>query len=136
SAKEITEADFDAALAFAQQFCLPMIAAQKELAARAGKKKREIKRNVVPEEILHEAKSLAGDRMVPALLIPGKLAREAAVKAVADEVSAKLMEKFGAEKVTEFVLKDAFYYLQKEAVRSLILDGRKRMDGRGFEDVR
>src|SRR5207244_3111468 len=52
------------------------------------------------------------------------------------EVSAKLMEKFGAEKVTEFVLKDAFYYLQKEAVRSLILDGRKRMDGRGFGDVR
>ena len=34
------------------------------------------------------------------------------------------------------MLKDAFYYLQKEAVRSLILDGQKRMDGRGFEDVR
>ena len=90
----------------------------------------------MPDEILKEAKALAGDRMVPALLIPGKLAREAAVKTVTDEVSTKLMEKFGAEKVTEFVLKDAFYYLQKEAVRSLILDGQKRMDGRGFEDVR
>src|SRR5439155_14248683 len=27
----------------------------------------------------------------------------------------KLVQKFGEEKVTEFVLKDAFYYIQKEA---------------------
>src|SRR2546429_8231327 len=74
--------------------------------------------------------------MVPALLTPGKLAREAAVQAVADEVGTKLVEKFGAEKVTEFVLKDAFYYIQKEAVRSLILNTGKRLDGRGFEVVR
>src|SRR5262249_18071656 len=62
--------------------------------------------------------------------------REAAVKTVTDDVGAKLIEKFGAERVTEFVLKDAFYYIQKEAVRSLILDSGKRLDGRGFEDVR
>ncbi len=136
SAKEISEADFNAALQIAHEGCQPIIAAQKELARRAGKTKRAVLLNAVPDEILKEAKALAGDRMVPALLIPGKLAREAAVKTVTDEVSAKLLEKFGAEKVTEFVLKDAFYYLQKEAVRSLILDGQKRMDGRGFEDVR
>src|SRR5213082_1443409 len=136
SAKEISEADFNAALQFGHEGCQPIIAAQKELARRAGKTKRAVLLNAVPDEILKEAKALAGDRMVPALLTPGKLAREAAVKTVTDEVSAKLMEKFGAEKVTEFVLKDAFYYLQKEAVRSLILDGNKRMDGRGFDDVR
>ena len=136
SAKEISEADFNAALQFGHASCQPIIAAQKELTRRAGKTKRTIMANVVPDDILHEAKALAGDRMVPALLTPAKLAREAAVKAVTDELSAKLVEKFGAEKVTEFVLKDVFYYLQKEAVRSLILDGRKRMDGRGFEDIR
>ncbi len=136
SAKEISEADFDAALQFAQRFCAPLIEAQKELAARVGKTKRQITLNVVPDEILNEAKALAGDRMVPALLIPAKLAREGAVKAVADEVGVKLVEKFGAEKVTEFVLKDAFYYMQKEAVRGLILNSGKRLDGRGFEVVR
>src|SRR6266704_2521034 len=47
SAKELSEADFNAALAFAQQFCQPLIEGQKQLAARVGKKKREIKRNVV-----------------------------------------------------------------------------------------
>ncbi len=136
AAKEISEADFNAALKFGQECCQPLIAAQKELAAKAGKKKREITLNVVPEEILQEAKKLAGDRFVPALLTPGKLARESAVKAIQDEVGTKLTEKFGAEKVNEFVVKDAFYYIQKEAVRSLILDSGKRLDGRNFDQVR
>ena len=136
SAKEITEADFVAALKFGQECCQPLIAAQKELAAKAGKVKRQITLNIVPDEILQEAKRLAGDRFVPALLTPGKLARETACKAIQDEVGAKLLEKFGAEKVTDFVVKDAFYYIQKEAVRSLILDSGKRLDGRAFDVVR
>ena len=48
----------------------------------------------------------------------------------------KLVEKFGAEKVTQFVIKDAFYYIQKEAVRSLILNNGKRLDGRSFDAIR
>ena len=136
SAKEISEADFNAALKFGHDCCQPIIAAQKHLASKAGKAKRQITLNIVPDEILKEAKSLAGDRFVPALLTPGKLAREAACKAIQDEVGVKLVEKFGAEKVTPFVVKDAFYYIQKEAVRSLILNNGKRLDGRGFDAVR
>jgi polyribonucleotide nucleotidyltransferase len=136
AAKEITEADFNAALKYAQEAIQPLIAAQKELVARAGKKKREITLKIVPDEILALAKQLAGDRFVPALLTPGKLAREGACNAIKEEVGAKLVEKFGAEKVTQFVINDAFYYIQKEAVRSLILNSGKRLDGRNFEQVR
>src|SRR5689334_24367617 len=42
SAKEISEADFNAALKFGHDCCQPIIQAQKELATRAGKKKRQI----------------------------------------------------------------------------------------------
>ena len=136
SAKEITEADFNAALKFGHEAIQPAITAQKDLAARAGKPKRQIRLNVVPDEILKEAKALAGDRIVAALLTPGKLAREGAVSAITEEIGKKLVEKFGEEKVTEFVLKDAFYYIQKEAVRGLITKQGKRLDGRDFETVR
>ncbi|MGA2178974.1 MAG: polyribonucleotide nucleotidyltransferase [Verrucomicrobiota bacterium] len=136
SAKETTEADFNAALKYAHEVIQPLIAAQKELAAKAGKKKREITLNIVPDEILQEARKLAGDRFVPALLTPGKLAREAACNSIQEEVGAKLVEKFGAEKVTDFVINDAFYYIQKEAVRGLILNHGKRLDGRAFDVVR
>src|SRR5437660_8714153 len=111
STKEITEADFNAALKFGQEAIQPSITAQKELAAKSGKAKRQINLNIVPEEILHEAKNLAGDRIVTALLTPGKLARESAVSTLTDEIGKTLVGKFGAEKVTEFVLKDAFYYI-------------------------
>src|SRR6266436_1540757 len=136
SAKEISDSDFTAALQFGHDCCRPVIAAQKELAARSGKSKRAIVTNAVPDEILSEAKALAARRMVPALLTPGKLAREAAIKAVTDAVGVRLVEKFGAEKVTESVLEDTFYYLQKEAVRGLVLNDQKRMDARGFDDIR
>jgi polyribonucleotide nucleotidyltransferase len=135
-ADEITEADFMESLKFAHEACQPIIEAQKQLAAKAGKAKRQITVNIVPEEILVEAKKLAGDRIVPALLTTAKLAREAAVKAVFADVSKQLVEKFGADKVTEFVMKDAHYYIQKEAVRSLILDHGKRLDGRAADGIR
>ncbi len=135
-AKEITEADFNAALKFAHECCQPLIEAQKKLMETAGKKKRDITVNIVPEEVLTEAKKLAGDRIVPALLTPGKLKREAAANAIFEEVGKKLVEKFGEEKITEFVLKDLQYYLQKENVRALILDQNKRLDGRDMETVR
>src|SRR5438132_1304226 len=97
SGKEISEADFNGALEFAHRCCQPVILAQKELVARAGRKKRSIEVTVVSDEILHEAKNLAGDRLVPALLTPGKLARETAFKVLTDEIGRKLIEKFGAE---------------------------------------
>jgi polyribonucleotide nucleotidyltransferase len=136
SAKEISEADFMAALKFGHECCQPIIQAQKDLTARAGKKKRDITVNIVPDDILQEAKSLAGERIVPALLTQKKLEREAAVKAVTDDVAADLIAKFGAEKVTESVLREALYYIQKETVRGLIMKESKRLDGRGFDEVR
>ena len=136
AADEISEEDFLKALAFAQEACQPLIAAQNDLRARAGRPKREITVKVVPDDILAEAKALAGDRLIAALLTPQKLAREAAANAVFADVGEKLVAKFGAEKVTPFVLKDLQYYLQKENVRALILDGGKRLDGRGFDDLR
>ncbi len=136
ASKEISEADFISALRFGHECCQPLIQAQKDLAARVGKKKRDITVSVVPEEILKEAKALAGERIIPALLTHKKLEREAAVKAVTEDVSVKLIAKFGAEKVTDSVLKEAFYYIQKETVRSLLMNQGKRLDGRGLDDIR
>ncbi len=135
-AKEISEDDFNAALKFGQEACQPMVEAQKELASKIGKKKREIVIDSVPDEILNDAKAMAGDRMIPALLTPVKLEREAACKSIQEEVGKKLIEKYGEEKVTDKVVGEAFYFIQKEAVRGLVLSDSKRLDGRAFDDLR
>ena len=136
AANEISEADFLAALKFGQESCEPMIAAQKELIKKAGKTKREVVVPQVPDEVLADAKELAGDRVIPALLTPGKLEREGAWNALKDEIGAALVEKHGEEIVNDGVRKEAFYHIQKAAVRSLILDQGKRLDGRGFDALR
>jgi len=136
SAKEIPEADFKAALQFAQESIQPIIAAQKELVATSGRTKRKITLSGPSEEMISTAKTLAGDRLVPALLTPDKMEREDACAALATEIGVKLVEKFGADKATDSCVKEIFYTLQKEAVRGLILQKGKRLDGRGFEDIR
>ena len=113
-----------------------MIAAQKELVAQAGRPKRTIKVMGVTDEIMQTARTILGDRLALALLIAGKLDREAACDALCEEMAAKLLETHEATQVTEPIVKETFYQLQKEAVRRLILKDGKRLDGRGFDQVR
>lgn len=136
SAKEISEEDFKAALRFAHEACQPIIAAQKQLAELAGKPKRSIQVKVVPEEIIQDVRSMVSDRIIPALLKPAKLEREAACKALLEEIRPKLVEKYGEEKITDFIVNNAFSEIQKETIRNLIMKEGKRLDGRGFDELR
>ena len=93
-AKELPEADFVAALAFAHDQVGHLIRAQKELAAAAGKPKRQAALFVVPDELLEIAYRVAGDRIEAALYTPSKVARQKAVEALEEEVSAAILETF------------------------------------------
>ena len=136
AAKEIPEEDFKAALAFGLEQSKVLIAAQLELAAKVNKAKREITTTQIPDDVLAEARSLAGDRIIPALLTPAKLEREAKVAAISDDIGKKLVEKFGEEAVSDNVLRETIYTIQKESVRGILLNDGKRLDGRGVEDLR
>ena len=136
SAHEITEEDFMAALRFGQEACQPMIEAQEKWREAIGKPKREIVTLQIPDEVTAEARSLIADKVIPTLLIESKKEREAGWNAVKAEAGEKLKEKFGEEAVSGQVLGEIFYKIQKEAVRKLILDDSKRLDGRGFSDLR
>jgi polyribonucleotide nucleotidyltransferase len=61
-AKELPEADFIAALAFAHDQVGHLVRAQKELAAAAGKPKRQAALFVVPDELLEIAHRAHGNR--------------------------------------------------------------------------
>ena len=133
-AKELPEEEFVKALAFAQTQVSIIVAAQKELAAKAGKPKRQPTLFVVSDELLEVAYLVAGDRIEAALYTPSKVARQKAVSALKDEVSAAILEKFPA--ATKFEISQAFDYLQKKAFRISILDKRVRCDGRSPDVIR
>ncbi len=131
---EIPEEEFIKALEFGHQEAGKIIVAQKELAAKAAKAKREMPLFVVRDEIMEIAYEVAGDRITGAIYTPSKVARIKAVNALKDEVEKAIKAKF--PEATPFEISSAFDYLQKKAFRVSILDRKSRCDGRGFNDIR
>ncbi|MCX7868612.1 MAG: hypothetical protein N2322_01555, partial [Terrimicrobiaceae bacterium] len=133
-ADELPEAEFVEALRVAQSAVAKLVAAQSELASRAGKPKRQAALFVVPDELLEIAYQVAGDRIEAAIYTPGKVDRQKAVGALKSEVEAAILAKF--PQATPFEISQAFDYLQKKAFRVSILDKKTRCDGRGLADIR
>ena len=131
---EIPEDEFVKALAFAQVEVAKIVAAIKELAAKAGKAKRQPQLFVVKDELHEIAYNVAGDRIESAIYTPSKVARQKAVEALKNEVSAAITAKF--PEATKFEISQAFDYLQKKAFRVSILDKKVRCDGRDLDTIR
>ena len=134
SADELAEEEFIRALEFAQGFVREITAMQKELAATAGKPKRNVELLTVRDDLLEIAYQVAGDRIEAALYTSGKVARSKAVDALSSEVKQAILAKY--PDATPFEISQAFDYLQKKAFRVSILDKKVRCDGRGFLDIR
>jgi polyribonucleotide nucleotidyltransferase len=134
AANQLPEEEFVKALEFAHGHAREMIGVQKELAAQAGKPKREMPLLSVQPELLEIAYQVAGDRIESALCTPAKVDRSKAVNALKEEVKKAVLEKHpGAD---DFAISQAFDYVQKKAFRVSVLEKQKRMDGRGYQDLR
>lgn len=131
---EVPEADFIKALEFAHVHAREMIRIQKELAAQVSKPKREMPLLNVNQDLLEIAYQVAGDRIESALYTPGKVARAKAIEALREEVKTSILEKH--PEADKFSINQAFDYVQKKAFRKSILEKQKRMDGRGYQDLR
>jgi polyribonucleotide nucleotidyltransferase len=134
SAGELPEADFIKALEFAHEHAREMIRIQKELATMVGKPKREPQLLQVNQDMLDIAYRVAGDRIVGALYTDGKVARAKAVDALREEVKTAILEKH--PEADPFAISQAFDYVQKKAFRVSTLEKQKRVDGRGYQDLR
>jgi polyribonucleotide nucleotidyltransferase len=134
SAQEVPEAEFVEALTFAHGQAREMIRIQKELAAMVSRPKRDAELLKVDQELLEIAYRVAGDRIEQALYTEGKMARAKAVDALREEVKTAILEK--NSEVDSFAIAQAFDYVQKKAFRVSILEKQKRVDGRGYRDLR
>ncbi len=133
-AQEIPEAEFIAALEFAHVQARALVEAQLQLAAVAGKPKREMPLMLVRDDLLEVAYAVAGDRIEAAIYLPAKVARGKAVEALRNEVATAVKAKY--PEATAFEVSQAFDYLQKKAFRISILDKGVRCDGRQLNELR
>jgi polyribonucleotide nucleotidyltransferase len=102
-------------------------------AAKVGVVKREVKLHQVPSDIVQAVRQAVGAQIRVAVRNADKLAREAAIEAVNEDVKSQLLERFpdGAKNIDE-VLHD----ILKEEVRGAILKDGIRPDGRRLDEIR
>lgn len=135
SADQLPEAEFVQALEFAHQSIQPIIAAQKELAQKAGKVKKDFKLILPKAEVLSACEKLFHERLKTAIFQDVKQERDAAVEAIKAEAVTILQEQMG-EECTAQDINMAFEVLQEKLYRESILEDHKRVDGRKPADLR
>ncbi len=137
--KEISEADMLDAIKFAHTAIRKMIAAINELSAEVDKSKvkRVYSHETNNEELREKIKKETYDKVlaVARKANPNKHERKADFKAVFTEFWDSMLEE---EKTDEKLAHAKKYYhdVEKDAIRNMVLDDRKRLDGRGLTDIR
>lgn len=132
-AEQVREDEILEAFDFAAGFIRDINAIQRDLVAAVGKPKFEFTPAVVSEEIDSAVREYAEAKLRAANEVVGKDERQAALDAVMEECKASLAERFPEEeKGISSVLND----IEKTLVRTLVLDKNRRVDGRGYEEIR
>lgn len=109
-----------------------------EIKKEVGKPKAEYKSFAVPEDIANFVLEVAKDKMHEAVLATDKTVRDEKVDAVNESVKQEYINKFGEEAFAEnkSMIGEALYKAEKKAVRSLVINEGKRVDGRGLDEIR
>lgn len=131
--KEISEEDMLQALEFGHEAIKKIVQMQEELVREIGKQKRDYEPASIPEELQKEVRDRAESRMNDIVQISEKKERNAAIKALVDEIAEALEETFPDSSGMIFsVVGD----IEKEIMRKNILEKGKRLDGRSVTDIR
>jgi len=132
-ADEVPEDRMLEALELAHGECRKVVAAIRDLVARAGKPKREVPLATPDPELAREVREAAEARLDAALRHPDKLRREEETQRVVQEVTQQLAERYPdrLQEVSNLLLD-----LQKELVRRMILREGVRPDGRTPTQIR
>jgi len=137
-AEFVSEAEMKEAMYFANEAVKAQCAAQLELAAKAGKPKKEPKLFLVPEALTTGLEAFCRDRIEGVCTVPGKADRLVAMEALQSDASAALRGNFPDMDDEEFAynLRIAYDDLIRDTTRRLILDKHYRADGRAIDEIR
>jgi len=130
---EISEDEMISALEFGHEAIKKIIKLQNELIKETGKEKQEVTAKEIDSELTASVQKMAREILKEAVKVPGKQERHAIIDSGLQEIKESLEETFPDQ---EMVINGIFHDVEKEVVRAIILDKKKRLDGRGYDDIR
>src|SRR5215831_2332575 len=132
-AREVTEEQMLAAIAFGHGECQRLARAQKQLVAQAATPRWQFDPKAGQDPDLElRVQAAVGDKLAAALSTHEKQARAEAVHRVFDEV----MVAVGADETVKPAVREAFEKIEKAEVRRLIVERGIRVDGRKVNEIR
>jgi polyribonucleotide nucleotidyltransferase len=135
----VTEAEVLDALDIAHGEIKKLCGAMEELRGKAGKEKLEVEEPKVDPELVERIRTSHGAKLDEATQVPEKLARQAAAKAVEEEVRAQYAQAQNGDQPDpelEAEVSRAFDKLEKEIIRHRIAVEKRRPDGRAQDEIR
>ncbi|SFS48473.1 polyribonucleotide nucleotidyltransferase [Paenibacillus sp. 453mf] len=135
-ANEVPEEVMLEAIMFGHEEIKNIVAVIEQLAAMAGKEKMQVKLHTVDETANKEVRDYAASRLVEAVRIEEKHARQDAIDAINDETVAFFEEKYIETPELLKDVKEILHDIVKEEVRRLITHDKVRPDGRALAEIR
>jgi polyribonucleotide nucleotidyltransferase len=132
-AKEVPEQDIVEALLFAHRCIQEFIKPQEELVSGLNIEKRETPALVEDPAVAENVVSFAKERLREAIKVSSKIERREKVQEIFRETVNTLTTKF-PESDNKIV--KLFDKLKRELVREMVIHEKRRIDGRGYTDIR
>lgn len=138
-AQELSEDIMLQALLKGHEAIQELVDFQNYIVAAVGKEKAEVELFQVDADLKAEIEAVYYDQLAKAVQVEEKLVREAATKAVKEEVLASYQERFAEDEDKETILRDVVEILEQmehAEVRRLITEDKIRPDGRRVDEIR
>ncbi|ASS65668.1 MULTISPECIES: polyribonucleotide nucleotidyltransferase [unclassified Paenibacillus] len=135
-ANELTEEVMLEAIMFGHDEIKNIVATIDELTAQCGKEKMEVVLHTVDSEVNDAVRAFASARLVEAIRIEEKHARQEAIDLANSEAVAHFQEVYAETPELMGDVKETLYDIVKEEVRRLITHDKVRPDGRGLDEIR
>jgi polyribonucleotide nucleotidyltransferase len=135
-ANELPEEIMLEAIMFGHSEIQNIISTIEELTAVAGKPKMAVKLHTVDAEVNAAVRAFAEARLVDALKIAEKQARQEAIDVVNNDAVAHFEEQYAETPDLMDDVKEVLHDIVKEEVRRLITHDKVRPDGRKLEEIR
>ena len=132
TADEVPEAKMIEALGVAHDAIRKLIDMQEELYRAIQPTKRVVEPRTRDEELYRKVEDAASAPLLEAMRLPGKLESQKKVSEVKDG----LIEGFPEDSEERLEAASAFKDLQEKLLRSEVLQNKKRLDGRSFDEIR
>lgn len=109
-----------------------------EIKKEIGKSKASYKSFAIPEDLKNFIAEIATDKFKEAVQTKSKTTRDENVTKVNEFVKEEYIKKYGEEEyeANKSMINEALYKAEKTAVRNLVIEENKRVDGRGNDEIR